>query len=96
MKALRIALNSITMIEIDSDLPALKKEIGDNISTIGLKDGGVMIVDEDGMKKQCPHNDCASYVSGQHVYGPALIVGERGDELDDVPDQYLVLLNLGE
>ena len=57
MKALRIELNSITMIEIDSDLPALKKEIGDNISTIGLKDGGVMIVDEDGMKMQHPHND---------------------------------------
>lgn len=96
MKALKISLNSITIIEIDNDLPALKNEIGENISTVGLKDGGVMIIDEDGMGKQCPHNDTASYVAGRHVYGTALIAGERDDELDDVPEQYLALLTLGE
>lgn len=96
MRALKIGLNSITVIDVDNELHALQHEVGGHIETVGLKDGGVMIVDEEGLLKQYPHNDTASYISGHHIYGTALIVGADGDEFDDVPERYLALLELGE
>lgn len=101
MRALKITLNSISVIDIEGDtvgaeLKALQKEVGGFIETITLRDSGVMIVDEDGIMKQYPHNDTASYISGHHIYGTALIVGQDDDRFDDVPEQYLVLLRLGE
>lgn len=89
MRALKINLNSITIVDIENKLRALQQAVGGYIETIRLKDGGVMIVDEEGIMKQYPHNDFASYISGHHIYGTALIVGERGDEFDDVPQQYV-------
>lgn len=89
MRALKINLNSITIVDIENDLHALQQAVGGYIETIRMKDGGVMIVDEDGIMKQYPHNDLASYISGHHIYGTALIVGERGDEFDDVPQKYV-------
>ena len=96
MKALQITLNNINVIDIDNDLHALQKAVGGRIETVGLKDGGVMIVDEEGLMKQYPHNDTASYISVLHIYGTALIVGTDGEEFDDVPDQYLCWLRLSE
>lgn len=92
VRALRIAANSISAIDVENDLHALQKAVGGYIETVGLRDGGVMIVDEEGMLKQYPHNDLASYISGRHIYGPALIVGAQEDEFDDVPDAYIVWL----
>jgi hypothetical protein len=88
--------NSITIVDVENDLRALQQAVGGRIETVGLRDGGVMIVDEKGILKQYPHNDTASYISGRHIYGTALIVGADGDEFDDVPEQYLPLLKLGE
>ena len=85
-------MNSISIVDVDNDLKALQKAVGGNIETVGLKDGAVMIVDEEGMLKQYPHNDLASYISEKHIYGTALIVGVDGEEFDDVPDQYYVWL----
>lgn len=92
MRALKLGMNSISIVDVDNDLKALQKAVGGNIETVGLKDGGVMIVDEEGMLKQYPHNDLASYISEKHIYGTAMIVGVDGEEFDDVPEQYYVLL----
>lgn len=89
IRALRIALNSIDVIDIPNELHALQQAVGGHIETVGLKDGGIMIVDEEGLLKQYPRNDMASYISGSHIYGTALIVGADGDEFDDVPQQYI-------
>lgn len=92
MRALKLEMNSISIVDVDNELRALQKAVGGHIETVGLKDGGVMIVDEEGMLKQYPHNDLASYISGKHIYGTALIVGVDGEEFDDVPEQYYVWL----
>lgn len=92
MRAMKIELNSISIVDVENDLHALQEAVGGHIETVGLKDGGVMIVDEEGMLKQYPHNDLASYISGRHIYGTALIVGADDEDFDDVPDQYYVWL----
>lgn len=90
MRAMKLEPNKLPcIVDIDNDLHALQKAVGGRIETVGLKDGGVMIVDEEGLLKQYPHNDMASYISGLHIYGPALIVGTDGEEFDDVPQQYV-------
>lgn len=96
MRALRIMLNSIAMVDVDSDLSALREAVGGEIETVGLRDGGVMIVNRDGMQQQYPHNDTASCISGRHIYGTALIVGTDGDDFDDVSGDYFVYLELNE
>ena len=99
MRALKLELNRISVVDIDStsvetELRELQKAVGGHIETVNLKDGGAMIVDEEGMLKQYPHNDLASYISNTHIYGTALIVGsdDSSDEFDDVPEQYYVWL----
>ena len=92
IRAMKLDLNSISIVDVENDLHALQKAVGGRIETVGLKDGAVMIVDEEGMLKQYPHNDLASYISRRHIYGTALIVGVDGEEFDDVPDQYYVWL----
>ena len=95
IRALEISLNSIRVIDVPNELHALQQAVGGHIETVGLKDGGVMIVDEEGLLKQYPHNDMASYISGLHIYGTALIVGADGDEFDDVPQQYIDAYMIG-
>ena len=92
MRALKLEMNSISIVDVDNDLKALQKAVCGNIETVRLKDGAVMIVDEEGMLKQYPRNDLASYISGKHIYGTALIVGYNGKSFDDVPEQYFVWL----
>lgn len=89
MRAMKLAMNSISVIDIENELHALQQAVGGYIETIGLKDGGVMIVDEEGLLKQYPRNDLASLISGHHIFGTALIVGTDEDEFDDVPQQYI-------
>ena len=74
----------------------LQDAVDGYIETIGLKDGGVMIADEEGLLKDKPYNKLASLVAGTDIRGTALIVGADGDEFDDVPEQYLPLLSCGE
>lgn len=97
MRALKIELNRISIIDIEAadvhaELLALQHEVGGCIETVTLHDGAVMIVDDEGLLKQYPHNDLASYISGRHIYGTALIVGVDGDKFDDVPEQYFTWL----
>ena len=89
IRALRIALNSIDVIDVPNELRALQQAVGGHIEAVGLKDGGIMIVDEEGLLKQYPRNDLASIISGHHIYGTALIVGADDDKFDDVPEQYI-------
>jgi hypothetical protein len=92
IRAMKLDLNSISIVDLESDLKSIEEALCGLPEVIRLKDGGVMIVDEEGMLKQYPHNDLASYISGRHIYGTALIVGVDGEEFDDVPDQYYVWL----
>ena len=92
MRALKLEMNSISIVDVDNDLKALQKAVGGHIETVGLKDGSVMIVDEEGMLKQYQRNELASYISGTHIYGTALIVGVDGEEFTDCPEQFFVWL----
>ena len=100
-KALKIDLNSINVVDIKGEsiideLHSMQRMVGGDVEHIPLKDDGVMLVDEEGMLKQYPRNELASLVSGCHIYGPALIVGQVGDLLTDVPIKFLALLEIGE
>lgn len=92
MRAMKLCLNSISIIDVESNLQSLEEAVSGHFEAINLKDGGVMIANRKGMLKQYPHNDLASYISGRHIYGTALIVGANGEEFDDVPEQYFVWL----
>lgn len=89
IRALRIEKNRIDVIDVPNELRALQQAVGGRIEPVRLKDGGIMIVDEEGLLKQYPRNDLASIISGHHIYGTALIVGVDGEEFDDVPQQYI-------
>lgn len=89
MRALLIGIAHRNMIDIDSNVKALEECVGGNIEKIKLKDGGVMIANKEGMKKQYPRNDLASYISGKPLYGAVLIVGTDGDDFDDVEQKYV-------
>lgn len=88
MKALKIT-GIVQLIDIDNDLKALQRAVDGYIETIGLRDGGVMIVDEEGMIKDKPCNNIASLIAGTMIYGVALIVGADEDKFDDVPQKYV-------
>lgn len=93
MRAMKIEPGKpIEIIDVKNKLRALQLQVGGYIETVPLSEDSVMIVDEEGMLKQYPHNDLASYISRRHIYGTALIVGVDGEEFDDVPDQYYVWL----
>lgn len=90
MRALSIGTDgSRNVIDIPNELHDLQAAVGGYIECIALKDGGLMIVDEEGLLKQYKRNDLASIICGGHIYGPALIVGVDGEEFDDVPQQYI-------
>lgn len=74
---------------IADELHQMQDAVGGYIETIRMKDGGIMIVDEEGVLKQYQHNDMASYIIGFHIFGTALIVGDGGEVFDDVPQQYI-------
>ena len=93
MRAMKLALNSISIEDLVGDLKSLEEAIGGTVEAVSLKDGGVMIVNKRGMFKQYPHNDLASYISERHIYGTALIVGmDLSGHFCDVPEHYYVWL----
>ena len=96
MKAITIKGAIVRLDEIKNDLRALQYAVDGYIETVGLKDGAVMIVDEEGLLKDKPYNTLASLIAGTCIYGTALIVGRKGDQFDDVPEIYLPLLSCGE
>ena len=96
MKAIVIKGTIVRLDEIKNDLRALQYAVDGYIETVGLKDGAVMIVDEEGMLKGKAYNTLASLIAGTGIHGTALIVGTDGDEFDDVTESYLSLLSCGE
>lgn len=93
IRALKLELNSISIVDLEPNLKSIEEALGGLHEVIGLKDGGVMLVNRRGMLKQYPHNDLASYISGRHIYGTALIVGmDLAGHFCDVPARYYVWL----
>lgn len=96
MKALKIT-GVVQLIDIHNELEALQHAVDGYIETIGLPDGAVMIVDEEGRLKNKPVNRIASIFAGMLIVGTALIVGVDEDEFDDVPESYVnTLLGLSD
>lgn len=97
MKAIKITPeNCVSLVDVQNELQALQEAVGGYIETIGLQDGAVMIVDEEGRFKDYPVNLIASVTAGVEIVGIVLIVGTDEDEFDDVPETYLELLRCGE
>lgn len=98
MKALKIS-GIISLCSIVNDTRHIRGALlGGDISTIGLRDGGVMIVDANGQAHGKPYNQLASLIAGERVYGIALIVGadDVNDDFDDVPETYVALLGMND
>lgn len=97
MRAILIKGYLVHAVDVANELHALQYAVDGYIETIGLRDGGVMIVDEEGMLKGKPYNALASLVAGTGICGDALIVGANGEDFTDVPAQYVEdLLRLGD
>ena len=97
MKAIKITPeNCVSLVDVHNELEPLQETVGGYIETIGLQDGAVMIVDEEGRFKDYSVNPIASVIAGTAIVGIALIVGADEDEFDDVPKTYLHLLHCGE
>lgn len=96
MRVMKIELDSINIVDIENELHTLQQAVGGYIEKVKLRDGGLMIVDEEGLLKRYHRNDNASAVAGRPIFGTALIVGVDGEEFVDVPEQYISLLRLGE
>ena len=66
MKALTIKGTLIRLDEIANDLRVLQHAVDGYIETVGLRDGAVMIVDEEGLLKGKPYNrHCADRRRGR-------------------------------
>ena len=63
MKAITIRGTLIRLDEIANDLRALQHAVDGYIETVGLRDGAVMIVDEEGLLKGKPYNTLASLIA---------------------------------
>lgn len=77
---------------IAEELHLLQQHVGGYIETVSLRDGGVMLVDEDGRMKRLSENLIATALCGQQILGNVLIVGQKEDLLTDVPSKYYALL----
>lgn len=82
---------------IADELHQMQDHVGGYIETVMLKDGGIMLVDEEGISKRLKLNIIASVLSGKDILGNVLIVGldehsQPETVLTNVPDQYFALL----
>ncbi|MBQ6040012.1 MAG: DUF3846 domain-containing protein [Oscillospiraceae bacterium] len=77
---------------IVEELHLLQQHVGGYIETILLRDGGVMLVDEDGRMKHSEENLIATVLCGKQILGTVLIVGQNEEMLTDVPSKYYALL----
>ena len=82
---------------IADEISQMESHVGGYIKQIQLKDGGMMLMDEDGISKRLKLNIIASVLSGKDILGNVLIVGldehsQPETVLTNVPDQYFALL----
>jgi len=70
------------MAIVSDKLENLQGQVGGYLEAVTLRQGLVMLVDEEGLIKEKPYN-CR--VDGIPVFGDLLIVGAAGDEFSDIP-----------
>ena len=93
MRAIKIT-SLVRPVDVENSLKALQTEVQGYIEEVRLKDGGCVLVNEEGALNGMPQNPIASLVAGTLIYGPALIVGidEDREDYTDVPASYAELL----
>ena len=93
MKALVIAPNEDRQVTdiFRAELKSLQDLVGGYIQAVQILDGGVMLVDEDGLMKRLPLNPVASRIAGTQIVGTAVVVGSDGSDYTDAPQDYLNL-----
>lgn len=86
MKALKLEGVTVSEINIDNTLEALQKEVEGYIECLTLvPEQAVMIVNEEGLLRELPHNALATIIAARKIVGTALVVGVDGEEFCDVP-----------
>lgn len=93
MRAIKIT-SRVELKDIRNRLHDLQQEVLGSIECVPLRDGGIMLVNEEGAINGMPQNPIASLVAGTMIYGPVLIVGNGGEDFTDVPDAFDELLQL--
>ena len=93
MRAIKIT-SFVKPIDVENDPNALQREVLGPFENVRLRDGGVMLVNEDGARNGLALNPIAGLIAGALTYGPVLIVGMDDDETSytDVPGRYMELL----
>ena len=74
---------------IRDDLSQLQKLVEGYIETVDLPYNGVRIVNEEGLINNMKYN---TTIGGLQVFGPCLILGRKGEEFCDAPEEYVLLL----
>ena len=95
MKAIKIT-NTVELIDIPNELHDLQKAVDGNIEVVPLNPRSAIVVDEEGILKGRQYNALASMIARFGLYGTALIVGIDGEEMCDVPEDYICILALDE
>ena len=96
MKVLRMK-GIAELIDIPNELKDLQREVGGHIETVRLSNpDALMIVNEEGMLLNLCFNQLASLCAEFGIFGTALIVGVDGEEMCDVPEEYLEYLKLND
>ena len=87
-------LVGIEGLTIADELHLMQAHVGGYLQHVYLRDGGIMLVDEDYLltKKRLKLNRIATALYGEPIFGNALIVGQKDDILTDVPVKYFALL----
>lgn len=68
-------------VDIDNTLEALQKAVGGYLEAIGIDDGLIMLVDEDGRMKKRPYN---FDLGNSMIVGDVLIVRSSDGEFTDL------------
>ena len=95
MKAIKIT-NTVELIDIPNELHDLQKAVDGNIEVVRLNPRSAIVVDEEGILNGRQYNALASMIARFGLYGTALIVGIDGEEMCDVPEDYICILALDE
>lgn len=77
--------------DISNELEALQNLVGGWIEHVGIKEGLGLIVNEEGKLNFMEPN---FYMINEVVLGPAVFVGEEGEEFTDISDESIELLRL--
>ena len=96
MRAIRIGPHDISVIDAPNSIDEMQTATARKLEKIPLYDGAVMIVDSDALHDCKPYNNLAALIARCGVYGDALIAGDNGEQICDVPDKFLALLDYPE